>query len=35
MLVTYAIVGRAEDVKLYRSNFSHEYSFVALNLPGE
>ena len=35
MLVTYAIVGRAEDVKLYRSNFSPEYSFVALKLPGE
>lgn len=35
MLVTYAIVGRAEDVKLYRSNFSHEYTFVELKLPGE
>ena len=35
MLVTYAIVGRAEDVKLYRSNFSPEYSFVALKLPRE
>ena len=35
MLVTYAIVGRAEDVKLYRSNFSPEYTFVALKLPGE
>jgi hypothetical protein len=35
MLVTYAIVGRAEDVKLYRSNFSHEYSFVELKLRGE
>ena len=35
MLVTYAIVGRAEDVKLYCSNFSQEYTFVELNLPGE
>ena len=35
MLVTYAIVGRAEDVKLYRSNFSQEYSFVELKLSGE
>jgi hypothetical protein len=35
MLVTYAIVGRAEDVKLYRSNFSQEYTFVELKLPGE